>query len=328
MQRNLSPRFKTKYLGPGKADIFINLLLSCTSCMAPAHTARHGFSDTHLGQSNTGFAGSFPRGLPGYGRVIGRGDRVASLPRSYRSCGTRTSSLPENLDTTKTSGTVCCCLTTLRRVTLFHSVYGSAKGYFTSLDLDSRDRAERLAKPILLCRKPSKKLLPMDERPHYPALVRGRSPFPAIQQPDKVVGTQGSTTARALAFSPQQSGLLWSAQFEKWISSHQGGAHFQCRDLWRVCPLPSLIYSRKTIPHPGQCEIAQSASLERFLLSKSGPGSTYLPTALFPRTQSSGTSLEDHSPAGNPQPQFPNGPKTQNRFSISFYEMGAAKHHN
>jgi len=327
MQRHLSPRFKTKYLEPGKVDTFIGLMSSCTSYKAPARTTRHGFSDTHPGQSNTGFTDSSPTGLPGCGRATGRGDRGAFLPRNCRSYETKSSALPGNWDTTKTSGMVCCCLTTLPRTTPFHSVCGNAKGYSTSLDSVSRGRAGRPAKPTLSCRKPSKKLLPMDERPHHPALVRGRSPFPAAQQPDKDVGPEGTTASRALAFGPSQSGLLRGTQLENWLSHHQGGSHFQCRDLWRLCPLSSSIYSRETIPYSGQCQMAQSARFERLLLRKSGPAGTSLPAAVFPRTQSSGTSLEDHSPAGNPQPLFPVGRRTRNRFNIMFCEMGTAKQH-
>jgi len=276
-------------------------------------------------QLSTGFTGLSLTDLTGCGKVIGQGDRDASLLRSCRSYERKFSALPGNLDTTKTSGMGYCCLTTLRRNTPFHSVFGSVRGYSTSLDLVSRGHAGRLAKPILFCRKPLKKLLPMDERPCNPTLVRGRSPFPAAQQSDQDVGTQGTTAPRTLAFGPRQSRLLWSAQLENRVSGYQGGAHFQCRDLRRVCPLSSSIDSRENTPYSGQCKMAQSARFERVFLRKSGSDSTYFPATIFPRTQSSGTGLENHSAASDAQPLFPIGRRSQNRFNILFYEMGAAK---
>jgi len=325
MQRHLSPRFKTKYLELRKADTFIDCMSFYTFLKAPAPTMRHGFSDTHPGQSNTGFTGSSQTGSLGYGRANEQGVRVGFLSQSCRSWEMKFGGLPGNWDTTKTSGMVCCCLTTLRRTIPFPSVCGNAKGYSTSLDLVSRGRDVRPAKPTLSSRRPSKKLLPMDERSHHPALVRGRSPFPAAQQPDKDVGAKGTTAPCALAFGTPQSGLLRGAQLENWMSPHQGSSHFQCRDLWRLCPLSSPIYSGETIPYSGQCQMAQSTRFERPLPCKSGTDRTYLPAVIFPRTQSSGTSMEDHSPASNPQSLFPIGGGTQNSFNFSFYEMGATQ---
>ncbi len=324
MQRHLSPRFKMKYLELRKADTFIDWMSFYAFLKAPVPTMPHGFSDTHPGQSNTGFTGSSLTGSPGYGRANEQGVRVGFLSQSCRSWEMKFGGLPGNWDTTKTSGMVCCCLTTLRRTTPFPSVCGNAKGYSTSLDLVSRGRDVRPAKPTLSSRRPSKKLLPVDERPHHPALVRGRSPFPAARQPDKDVGPEGTAASCALAFSSSQSGLLRGAQLENWMPTDQGSSHFQCRDLWRLCPLSSPIYSGETIPYSGQCEMAQSARFERPLLRKSGPAGTYLPATIFTRTQSSGTGLANYSSAGNSQPLFPVGRRPQNRFSISIYEMGAA----
>jgi hypothetical protein len=325
MQIHLSLRFKTKYLGPGKVDTFIDLMSFFTSSTVPAPMTRHGFSGTRPGQSNIGFTGLSLMGSPGYGRANEQGVRVGSLPQSCRSWEMKSSGLPGNWDTTKTSGMVCCCLITLRRTTPFHSVCGNAKGYSTNLDLVSRGLDARPAKPIHSSGRPSKKLLPMDERPHHPALVRGRSPFPAAQQPDKDVGAEGTTASCALAFSSSQSGLLRGAQLENWMPADQGSSNFQCRDLWRLCPLSSPIYSGETIPYSGQCQMAQSTRFERPLPCKSGTDRAYLPAAIFPRTQSSGTSMEDHSPASNPRSLFPIGGGTQNSFNFSFYEMGATQ---
>ena len=102
-------------------------------------------------------------------------------------------------------------------------------------------------------------------------------------------------------------------------------AYVQCRDLWRLCPLSSSIYSRENLPYSGQCQMAQSARFERLIRCQSGPNGTYLPAVIFPRTQSSGTSVEDYSPAGNPQPLFPIARRTKTCPNFSFYEMGAAK---
>ena len=325
MQRHLSPRFKTKYLELRKADTFIDWMSFYASLKAPAPTMRHGFSDTHPGQSNTGSTGSSLTGSPGYGRANEQGVRVGFLSQSCRSWELKFGGLPGNWDTTKTSGMVCCCLITLRRITPFHSVSGNAKGYSTSLDSVSRGLDARPAKPTHSSRRPSKKLLPMDERSHHPALVRGRGPFPAAQQPDKNVGPEGTATSCALAFSSSQSWLLRGAQLENRMPTDQGSSHFQCRNLWRLCPLSSPMYSGEAIPYSGQCQMAQSTRFERPLPCKSGTDRTYLPAAIFPRTQSGGTSMEDHSPASNPQPIFPIGGGTQNSFNLSIYEMGATQ---
>ena len=325
MQRHLSPRFKMKYLELGKADTFIGWMSFYMSSKAPAPTMPHGFSDTHPGQLNTGSTGSSLTGSPGYGRANEQDVRGAFLPQSCRSWEMKFGSLLGNWDMTKTCGMVCCCLITLRRTTPFHSVCGNAKGYSTSLGSVSRGLDARPAKPTHSSRKPSKKLLPMDERPHHPALVRRRSPFPEAQQPDKDVGPEGTATSCALAFSSSQSGLLRGAQFENRMPTDQGSSHFQCRDLWRLCPLSSPIYSGETIPYSGQCQMAQSTRFERPLPCKSGTDRTYLPAVLFPRIQSSGTSMEDHSPASNPQPIFPIGGGTQNSFNLSIYEMGTTQ---
>ena len=117
-----------------------------------------------------------------------------------------------------------------------------------SLQRPSRQPSE--AKPEL--QNAFKKLLPMDERPLHPALVRGRSPFPATQQSHTNVGAQGTAASRALALLPRQSGLLRDTRPQNRNSPLQRSFHFQCRDLWRFCPLPSSIYSRENLPYSGQ----------------------------------------------------------------------------
>ena len=173
MQKLLSPQFKTKYLGPGKADTFIGLTLSCTSCKEPALMMQRVCSDTRPEPSNIRFIVSSPMGLPDCGRVIGRDDQVACLPRIYKSCETSSSALPGTWDTAKTSGTGSYYHTILRRSTLSRSAYGNARGCSTNLDSVFKDRVANPAKPIPNCRTPLKKLLPVAERPQHSALVRG-----------------------------------------------------------------------------------------------------------------------------------------------------------
>src|SRR4030043_853332 len=172
MQRHLSPPFKMNYLVLGKADTIIGLMSFFTSSTVPAPTMRHGFSGTRPEQSNTGSTDSSLTGLPDYWMANGQGVRVDFLYKRCRSWGKNFCGLPENWDTIKTFGMACCCLITLRRIIPFHTVFDNAKGYSTSLDLVSRGRDARPAKPIRFSKWPLKKLLPMDERPHHPALVR------------------------------------------------------------------------------------------------------------------------------------------------------------
>jgi hypothetical protein len=325
MQRHLSQPFKTKYLERLRDDTSTDFMSFSMSSTEPVRTKQHVCTEIRREPLNIGFTGSSPEALPDFMMGIAQGAQPGSLPMTRTSCEMTYGVLPGNWDMTKTSGMVCCCLTTSRRTTPFFSVCGNVKGYSTSLDSVSRGLAARLAKPIRSNRRPSKKLPAMDERPHHPALVRGRSPFPAAQQPDQDVGPEGTATSCALTFGTPQGGLLRGTQPENWMSTHQRGSHFQCRDLWRLCPLSSSIYSRKTIPYSGQCQMAQSARFERLLRCESGPAGTHLPAAIFPRTQSSGTSMEDYSPKGNPQSLFPIGRRTQIRFNFSFYKMEATE---
>ena len=327
MQKHLSPQFKTKYLGPGKADTFIGLTLSCTSCKEPVRMMQHVCSDTRPEPSNIGFIVSSPMGLPDCGRVIGRDARVACLPRIYKSCETSYSALPGTWDMTIISGTGSYYHTILRRSTLFRSASGNARGCSTNLDSASRDRVANPAKPTPNCRSPLKKLLPMDERPRHPALVRGRSTFPAAQQPDTDVGTQGTAAPRALAFVPRQSGLLRGTRPQNGKTADQRSPHLQRRDLWRLCPLSSSVHSRENLPHSGQCKMAQSESSERALLHESRPRSPYLFTTLFPRTQPGRTSLANHPQTGYPQSLLPIKRGFESVPDIQFFEMGATKLH-
>ena len=105
----------------------------------------------------------------------------------------------------------------------------------------------------------------------------------------------------------------------------QEAAHFQFRDLWRLYPLSTRIYSWENIPYPGQCQMAQSEGFERFLRVQSRPSRTNLSPTIFTRTQSGGTSLANHSSAGNSQSLFSVGRRTQGSFGISIFEMGATQ---
>lgn len=327
MQKLLSPQFKTKYLGPGKADTFIGLMSSCTFCREPVRMMLHVCSDTRPEPSNIGFIVSSPMGLPDCGRVIGRGVRVACLPRIYTSYETRSSALPGTWDTAKTSGTGSYYHTILRRSTLFRSAYGNARDCSINLDSVSKDRVANPAKPTLRCRTPLKKLLPVAERPQHPALVRGRSTFPTAQQPDKDVGAQRKAATRALAFVPRQSGLLRGARSQNGETADQRSLHLQRRDFRRLCPLSSSVHSWENLPHFGQCEMAQSESFERVIRHESRPYRTYFSASLFPRTQPGGTSLANHPQTGYPQSLLPIKRGFESISGIQFFEMGATKLH-
>ena len=192
---------------------------------------QHGSLDTRLGPSNIGFTVLSPKVLPGCGRVSGRGAHLACLPRIYRGYETKYSAHPGNRDTTKTSGMGYCCPTILRRSTPFRSASGNARGCSTLLDSVSRDRAGKLPKLTLSYKMPLKKLLPMDERPYYPTLVRRRSSFPAAQQLDADVGTQGAATSCSLCLDPREVCLLLSGQLENGSSYYQRCPHCQGRAI-------------------------------------------------------------------------------------------------
>ena len=281
-------------------------------------------SDSRPELSNIGLTDWPPLGLTGFGTENILADLVVFLFRKCKDYEKNCGVLPETWVMTKTCGMACYCHTTWKRTTLYRSVYGNAKDYSIRWDLASRDLAVRLAKPILYSKRPSKKLLRVDERPLCPALVRGRSPFPATQQPNKNVGSKRTTATRTLTFGPPQSRFFRSTQSKNRSSPHAGGSHFQFRDLWRFNPLSTRIYSWENIPYSGQCQMAQSEGFERFLRVQSRPSRTNLPPTIFTRTQSRGTSLANYSSAGNSQPLFPVGRRPQNRFSISIYEMRAA----
>jgi hypothetical protein len=327
MQKLLSPQFKTKSLGPEKSDTFTDLMSFCTSCKEPARTTPRGCSDTLPGPSNIGFIVSSPMDLPACGKVSGPGARDGYPPQIYKSYKTSSDAPPETWDTARTSGTGSYCHTILQKSTPLRSVYGNARGCSTNLDSVSRDRGANPAKPILRCMMPLKKLLPMAERPQHPALVRGRSPFPAAQQSGADVGAQGKAASRTLALRPRQSGLLRGTRPQNGEAPDQRSPHFQRGDLRRLCPLPSSVYSRENLPHSGQCQMAQGASFERAILPKSETDSPYFSTTLFPRTQSNGTSLEDHSQTGYPQSLLPIKRGFESIFAIHFFKMGAIKHH-
>jgi hypothetical protein len=97
MQRHLSPRFKTKYLGPGKVDTFIDLMSFFTSSTVPVPTTRHGFSGTRPGQSNTGFTGLFLTGSPGYGKANEQGVRVRLSASELQKLGNEIQRSPREL---------------------------------------------------------------------------------------------------------------------------------------------------------------------------------------------------------------------------------------
>ena len=324
MQKPLLRRFKTNYHEPGKDDTFIGLPLSCMYYVELAPTRHHMLSDSPPELSNTGLKDWLLMGLVDFGTGSILADLAVFQPRKSKDCERNYGVLPEMRVMTKTCGMACYCRTTWKRTTLYRSVCGNAKDYSIRWDLASRGLAVRLAKPILSSRRPLKKLLRVDERPYCPALVRGRSPFPATQQPDKNVGSKRTAASRTLAFSPSQSGFLRGTQSENRQSPYKRGSYFQFRDLWRLYPLSPQIYTREIIPYPGQCQMAQGKRFERLVRVRSRPTDTNLPAIIFTRTQSGGTGLANHSPTGNSQPLFPVRRKIKNRFNISIYEMGAA----
>jgi len=304
MQTHLSRRFRMKYREPEKVGTFTGLMLSCMSSRVLVPITRHGFSDTLPGLLSTGFIGLSPVAWPGCGKGIGRAAPTALFPQMSRSCETKYSALPENWDTSKTSGMACCCLTTWKRTIPFRSVYDNAKGCSTSLGFPSKDPDDRLMKPTPSSRRLLKKLPRVAEGPQYPALVRRRSSFPAAQQLDTDVGTQGSTASCSLCVDPREGWLLWSGQFENGGSSHQRCPHFQRRDLWQFSWLSSPSHSREGIPDSGQRQMAQSASFERFFQSEPGPCGAYFPATLFARIEPGRTGMENYPQAGHTQPLF------------------------
>jgi hypothetical protein len=324
MQKPLLRRFKTNYQEPGKDDTFIGLPLSCMCYVELVPTRHHVLSDSPPELLNTGLKDWLPMVLTDFGTESILADLAVFQLRKSKDYEKNYSVLPEIRVMTKTCGMACSCRTTWKRTTPYRSAYGNAKDYSIRWDLVSRDRAVRLAKPILSSKRPLKKLLRVDERPRCATLVRGRSPFPAAQQPDKDVGSKRKSATCALTFGPSQSGFLRGTQSENRQSPDKRGSYFQCRDLWRLYSLSPRIYTRENIPYPGQCQMAQGERFERPVRVQSRPTDTNLPAVIFTRTQSGGTGLANHSPAGNAQPLFPLRRRVKNRFSISVYGMGAA----
>src|SRR4030042_5542534 len=307
MQRLLSPQFKMRYLVAEKAAIFTGLMSFFMFCKEPVPMKPHGCLDTLPEPSNTGFIVASPMDLLDCGRVTGRDVLVAYPPQIYTSYETSSRVHPETWDTSKTSGMGYYYHTILPKNTLFRSAYANARGCSTNLDSASRDLAANRVRPILNYRISLKKLLPVDERPRYPAVVRGRSPFPTARQPDTNVGAQGTAAPSARALVPRQSGLLRSTRSQDREIAGQRSSHFQRRDIRRLCSLSSAVHSRENLPHSGQCEMAQSKSFERVILHESRPHSPDLLSTLFSRTQPGGKSLENNPQTGHTQSFFPFG---------------------
>ena len=171
MQKHSSRPFKMKYPEPVKGDTSIGFMWFSMSSMEPARTKRHASTETRPEPSNTGFTGSSPAALLDYGKVIAQDAPLGFLPRTRKDCETRYGVLPGSLGTTKTCGMVCCCLTTWRSTTEPPSVCANVKGCSISLDLPCKGPVAKLVRPILFSRRRLKKLLPVDERSRYSALV-------------------------------------------------------------------------------------------------------------------------------------------------------------
>lgn len=323
MQRLSLRQFKMNYHEQGKEDTFTGLPLSYMYYVEPVPMKRHVLSDFRPELSSTGLTGWLPTDFTGFGTGNIPDDLAVFLPRKCKDYEKNYGVLPEILVTTRTCGTACYWRIIWKGTMPYRSVYGNAKGYSIKWDLACKDLVARLAKPVLPSRRHLKKLLRVDERPHDPALVRGRSPFSATQQLDKNVGSKRTTTTRTLTFGPPQSRFFRGTQPKNRLSPHARGCPFQFRDLCRLYPFSTQIYSWENIPYPGQCKMAQSEGFERFLRVQSRPSSTYLSPTIFTRTQSGGTSLANHSSSGNSQSLFSVGRRTKGSFSISIFEMAA-----
>ena len=284
---------------------------------------RHVLLGFHLELSSTGLTGWLPTDLTGCGIENIPDDLAAFLPRECKDYEKNYGVLPEISVTTKTCGTAYYYRITWKRTTPYRLVYDNAKDYSIRWDSVCKGLVARLVKPVLRSRRHLKKLLQVDERPHDTALVRGRSPFPAAQQLDKDVGSSRTTATRTLTFGPPKSRFFRSTQSKNRLSSHARSNYFQFRDIWPLYPLSTRIYSWENIPYPGQCKMAQSEGFEKFLRIQSRPSGTYLPSTIFTRTQSGGTSLANHSSAGNSQSLFSVGRRAQYSPGISIFEMGA-----
>jgi hypothetical protein len=325
MPRHLSPLFKTRYRELLRDVTSTGFMPFSMFSMEPVRMKQHGCMEIRPEPLHTGFIDWSLADSRGWLIAIDRDARPGSLLPNWRVCAMTYDVLPENWDTLKTSGMDCCCLTISRNNTPFLLVCGNAKGSFTSSVLVSRDLVARPAKPIPSSRSPSKKLLPMDEGSHHPALVRGRSPFSATQQPDTDVGTERTAATCTLTFGPSQGGFLWGTQLENRLSYYSRSSRLQCQDLWRLYSLSSSIYARKTLPYLGQCPMAQIKRSQRILGGKPGSSGTYFPTTILSGTQSHRTSMEGHSPASNTQPLFPIDRRSQVCLNISICKMEPTK---
>jgi hypothetical protein len=283
---------------------------------------RHVCTETRPGLSNIGFTGFSVTALPDCGKGIAPDAPPGFLLLPEKGCEAKYAFLPGNWGMTKTCGMVCFSLTISKNTTPSPSVCGNAKGCSTSWDLPCKDLAARLVKPILSNKRPLKKLLPMDERSQYSALVRRRGAFPKTQQPGTNVGTQRTTTSRALRLHPRESRLLWGAELENWRSSHPRVHHIQRRHLWRFPSSSPAMHQRSDLPHSGQRPLAQGATLERLLLPAPGPLGACLPAFLLARVESRRKGMEDHSPAGYSQPLLPVQGRSPNSLELPIRSVG------
>ena len=201
-----------------------------------------------------------------------------------------------------------------------------SKTFSINLALVSRDLVARLAKRIPSSRSFLKKLLPMDKRLDHSTLVRGRSPFSTSKQFDTNVGTEGATATSTLTIGPSQGGFFRGTQLENRPFGDSRSSDLQCRHLWRFSSLSSSIHARKTLPYPGQCQMAQVQRSQGFFRSKPGTFSIYLLTRLFARTQSDRTSLENYSQESYSQSLFSFNRKFAIGFAGAIFNMESTKH--
>jgi len=210
-----------------------------------------------------------------------------------------------NLVTIKISGMDNCFLIIFRNNFLSTCVLDNVKIFFINWVLPYKDLVDKHQKLTMNNKKNLKKIRRMDKRSRYRTLGRRRSSFSTSQQSHSYLGTKRRTTTCPFCFYSAKTWFLWSSQFEDRRVFDSRSFCFQYRNLPRFS-LPSDQFYSQTYPFNFRsCQLPQSPRFRIFSHQVASLSQTDLSTSIFTRTQSSGKSLENHTPTRNTQPILP-----------------------
>jgi len=263
MQRHLSPLFKMRYLELMKGGTSIGSMWYSMSSRGPALVRHHVSMETRPGLLSIGSTDFLAMGSPDRRKGIAQDcpGRLSLSDQERLRKEIQQSPRELGYDQNLWDGLLLSChlkehyavsLGMRQCQRLFHKM-----GFTLQRPRCQPHEADSLQQEAF------KKLLSVDKRPRYLALVRGRSPFTA-----SYVAPQRPAASGLLCIDLRKSGLLRRTRLESRTSNHKRSPNFQWRDLQRLFVLPSSVYSRKTIPYPVQYQISRGANFERVLCSK------------------------------------------------------------